>query len=395
MNNEEHKLESSTNEQAAKAPSQDSLDHNLLGTASSGERSADTASGQRKGFGFMASIIGLLLMIVVMVGGYFSWGFIQGQKNIFSEKIVGLEGRIGILGDELSSTKNTLRSTKEELARFQQALNGQVSDIAVIENQLASVSSKDHVDWLVNEAEYLIKLANQRLGFIQDLEGSVRLLKAADDILKELDDPNANPVRAILSDEINALSLMDNIDINGIFFRISSLSDEVDALSQVPDLPEFKEEKNSKTESVKNEWLAGFEQIIIALTPVKRSADEISPLLQEDKILFAKQNIKLMLSSSQLALLKKDEGSYRHLLKQSREQIEKIFSVNEYGVKKLISQIESLENIKINVGTPDISTSLSAIREYKLFRQKRNYDVRKLMSQKIIGNEQQVNSERK
>ncbi|TBR36406.1 hypothetical protein CBF23_015170, partial [Marinomonas agarivorans] len=83
---------------------------------------------------------------------------------------------------QITSQLNDLDSLNQNTTRFD-------FDIQVLKEKLKRLENTTKEDWKLAEAEYLIRLANQRLLMEKDVIGAKNMLLNAVDILEQLDDP--------------------------------------------------------------------------------------------------------------------------------------------------------------------------------------------------------------
>jgi uroporphyrin-3 C-methyltransferase len=97
--------------------------------------------------------------------------------------------------------------------------------------------------------------------------------------------------------------------------------------------------------------------------------DEI-PLLPPDQEFFLRENLKLRLLSARLALLSRDENSYRQELKTAQLWTARYFDGKAIQGARMLAELNKLASSNIIVKLPDISPSLQAVRNYRLTREK-------------------------
>src|SRR5690606_5363670 len=101
--------------------------------------------------------------------------------------------------DSIASLRNEINSETERVAAKLQQLETQVSESQLRLNnhqeRLQALSTTTREDWLLAEAEYLLRLANQRILTERQTANALSLMVTADDILKEIDDPDLFVVR--------------------------------------------------------------------------------------------------------------------------------------------------------------------------------------------------------
>src|SRR5690606_7146314 len=79
----------------------------------------------------------------------------------------------------------------------------------------------------LTEAESLLRLAQQRLVLARDTAAAIDLFRAADELLRTIEDPAAFGVRETLAREVAALQALPIIDVPGIFARLGAQSERV------------------------------------------------------------------------------------------------------------------------------------------------------------------------
>src|SRR5690554_6547046 len=98
--------------------------------------------------------------------------------------------------------------------------------------ELLEAGNRTRTDWLLAEAEYLLRIANQRLLIEKDIKGALSALESADEVLSESDDIGVFPVRQQLAREVLSLRGIQGVDRTGMYLKldaaIASLHDLTD-----------------------------------------------------------------------------------------------------------------------------------------------------------------------
>ncbi|MBY0431377.1 MAG: uroporphyrinogen-III C-methyltransferase, partial [Rhodospirillales bacterium] len=81
---------------------------------------------------------------------------------------------------------------------------------------------------------------------------------------------------------------------------------------------------------------------------------------------FLRENLRLRLLNARLALLSRDQWTYRKELKQAQDWIERYFDQREKSVQAAQTAIRQLSQAEINIALPNLNESLSAIKNFKL-----------------------------
>ena len=165
----------------------------------------------------------ILLLAALAMGGY--WMYTQRDQgdellqliNRQQQTVTALEA---MLREERMQRVKQSAVLEETTNHLQLRLNSQ-------SNRLRELSTTTRNDWLLAEAEYLMRLANQRLVTERSTKNPVALLNTADEILRDLDEVDLFPVRKSLAEDITVLQMVVDVDREGLFLRLGALSDQL------------------------------------------------------------------------------------------------------------------------------------------------------------------------
>ena len=160
----------------------------------------------------------------VWIGRKVSNGVSINWKNKTGGQQAKLQGQLQALEQDirkqlktgLDAANSASTNQSASLQQFSQQLNAQ-------NKQIAAFSANDHESWLRAEAQYLLRLANQRVVMARDTDSALALLDSADGILRQLDDVSLHDVRAAVAAEQAALRAVPKVDVEGIYLRLSAL----------------------------------------------------------------------------------------------------------------------------------------------------------------------------
>ena len=154
----------------------------------------------------------LLLIIILFAlagaAGFFGW---QQQQAATAETAV-LTDRLNTALQKIEASnarETTLMQRAEALNTASQNLAAQVAHNT---ERLGKLPGAERQDWLLAEAEYLLRLASQRLELERDWEGAISMLTAADNVIIETRNPRFDKVRAQIARELMALRAVPAVD---------------------------------------------------------------------------------------------------------------------------------------------------------------------------------------
>jgi uroporphyrin-3 C-methyltransferase len=94
------------------------------------------------------------------------------------------------------------------------------------------------------------------------------------------------------------------------------------------------------------------------------------PLLSPSQAFFMRENLKLRLLNARLALLARDQNVFRADLNLATTWVQRYFDVRSRPATAALANLKQLGASGISIDLPNISESLTAVRNYKVSREK-------------------------
>jgi uroporphyrin-3 C-methyltransferase len=94
------------------------------------------------------------------------------------------------------------------------------------------------------------------------------------------------------------------------------------------------------------------------------------PLLTPTQSYFLRENLKLRLLGARLALLARDEKSFRSDLGAARDWLARYYDTRDKTVANAVAAVRQLHDSQIGIELPDVAASLDAVRNYRLTRER-------------------------
>ena len=328
-------------------------------------------------------MLALVIAIAAALGSAYVWQLGQQQQLRYTAELEVLKQQLS----QPNKYETDLRKTFEQQQALNEAGEKQISErINVLhlmmneqQKRLQTLATTDRGDWLLAEAEYLMKLANQRLLMGKELEGAAELLAAADDILRDFDDAALNAVRKILADEITALKFAARVDVEGLYLRLGAMAEQLNkmslfkiaAVNTVGSIDMASEIQSEASQSVEDNWQQridrSYEQAKRKLgqyIQIKRREQSFKPLLVPEEEAAIRYSIQLMFEQAQLALLAGKQKLYDQSLAKSKKWVNDYFGINEAQLAEFNVLIATLEAQQVSIDLPDISASSRALKTY-------------------------------
>ncbi len=317
----------------------------------------------------------IALTVFVLV---FVWQWLDGHYQI-NQMQQELAKRLAEM-DGTNKANQTLLTQNQEVVR---ELGGKLSLLeskyAEAQNQRAALealyqemsSSRDQT--ALADVEQTLMIAGQQLQLSANIKAALIAMQHADNRLQRLDRPALSGLRKSIGQDIDKLRALPSIDIAGINLRIDNLVAAVDTLPLAQDIRKQSEQPLPASlveESAWKKFWREFWQETKQLIRIENTDKRELPLLSPTQTFFLRENLKIRLLSSRLALLSRDELSFKRDLKTAQEWISSYFDIRSKEGSSALLALQKLSASNINIDLPDISASLEAVRNFRISHEK-------------------------
>ncbi|MEY2633500.1 MAG: hypothetical protein RIR00_2154 [Pseudomonadota bacterium] len=278
-------------------------------------------------------------------------------------------------------TRNIARHTQEQANGMQTrlaALDARVSDsqgqTAALESLYQELArSKD--DAILAEVEQGINLAAQQLQLAGNVQVAILALQSAENRLSRIDRPQFIALRKTLNRDLDRLRSTPYVDIPGMSLRLENLIISLDSLPlAVDERPRPADDVPAELAGSSAWWKQLGENLWLEVRNLIRIQrfDRSDPiLLAPGQAFFLRENVKLRLLNARLALLSRDQWTFRNELKLCQEWLERHFDVREKPVQQAQSMLRQLSGTEIVIELPTLNDSLQALRNFRPVKEKR------------------------
>ena len=270
--------------------------------------------------------------------------------------------------DELLATLADRQSLEALRTSLETRIAALASITASVEQRLEAEPTQRVVqEWLWTEAEYLLRLANQKLTLQGDADSALLILSTVDEMLRDSGDATVLGVRDALAGEMLALRNLEYVDVPGLYVRMNNLLPLIDQLSLRNTLVQNYSDQLAAQQGATLSADTGFGVRALALLGsifVWQEWD-VAPeaLLPPQQEATLKQNLRLMLEQAQLALLMAEQEVYRSSLEKGRDWMTRYFAIDAGAGRTLGQELESLAAATVATSRPDISGSLALLQQ--------------------------------
>lgn len=338
-------------------------------------QASGSRSTARRGSGPVAVFALVVALLALVAAAYLGYREFQQGQRLFDSSL-----QLAAARQRADDQQQQLQALQHQLDQQQQAhqqardqftaqFEAFTEQLASQQQRLHTLSTTDRSDWLLAEAEYLMRLASQRLLMGEDATGAEVLLGAADDILVELDDSALFAVRKALAEDRAALRAAGRTDIEGLYLKVAAAATQGDQLRLFA-LPEFKPQAAAASQPAttpESGWRSG---LLAAWEKLKgyvrftRRDNIYQPILAPEYEAAVRQNLRLAFEQAQLAVLASNQALFNNSLEKARYWITTFYTVDERASAALLTTIEALRAQPVQIELPDISGSLNALKYY-------------------------------
>jgi len=323
---------------------------------------------------WVISIIALICVAVLALWNLQQWNGQQASLQTLKslqQDTVQLEN---LYGDRGNQQGQRLQSLEEKLTSQRELIATQQRQIDHNARELLEAGNRTRTDWLLAEAEYLLRIANQRLLIEKDIGGALSALEAADEVLTESDDIGVYPVRQQLAREVLALKGIASVDRTGLYLTLEAAIDSVHQLTdqaliskQAPGFVGDSQSDDAPPAGGEPSMLAKawqtFKSTLMQVVVVRRLDESVKPLLSPDQSAYARLNLQLMLEETEMAVLRGNQPVYERALAKAQAAVADWYDSSNPRVSALSNTLDELTTNNVAPDLPDISQSLDLLKQ--------------------------------
>lgn len=342
---------------------------------------------------------GTLLFVVILVGAAvfllqelrskqegLGSGLDKGDRQMqeLLHQISGLQTELAAVHSQLATVQSQVgtedskfeREIGEQGAAFSEKLENVRSDLGESIQHIQRQINQTRGDLMVADAEYLLSVANQKLHLVGDIKAVLAMMTAADQRLHDSGDPAVFKVREALAEEIAVLKELTPPDIVGASAKLLALENKVKELPLfLPHAEGAKEEHQPAPESKPAEkegkggnLLDSALKDLQGLVTVRHTDRPVQAILLPEQAAALRQVLLLKLEMSRAALLRGDEALYKSNLESAHDWLTENFDHDAALTKDVAEEIRRLQELQIHIPFPDISKSLTLLRNIEKLR---------------------------
>lgn len=320
------------------------------------------------------AILSLLIALIAVAGVvYLYFWHIEQQNNLVSQlqqvKNETIKGNKLAQTKMLQSLKQQEQALAEQFSTSAQSMKEETKEnIEKLNLMVEKFSQNQPTDWLVHEAEYLVRVAARTLWLEKDTSAAIGLLQDADARIAELNDPEILPIRQLIYQDIEALRLAPKLETEQAILSLMALSEQVQSLPLVTlvvpqetaneDRYTLSEDLSDWRENLAKTW----DKFLNTFVVVHSRVGELEPILPAEQRENLKESLTLKLQIAQWAASKGKQALFIQSLNDAELWLTRYFDVNDEKNIAFLDSLQSVKNKVIIVEDELKLTSLKAIR---------------------------------
>jgi uroporphyrin-III C-methyltransferase len=342
--------------------------------------STDTAPKSAKPARGWALLLAPVAFVAALIGIAVAAGaFWESRTNVGElQQVVGakLAEQGNALKDSSIRNEQMLRDLREAQNRVAQ-LEGKLGEIQgqrVALEEMYRELARAPDDWLLAEVEQTLNIASRELTLAGNVRAALIALQTADQRLARADKLQVVQLRRAITQDMERLKAVPIVDTQGVSVKLDTLMSQTATLPlMLPDTLSAAE-REAKPANDGDNMLVRFSKDLWfemkQLVRIRKLEGNDIALLSPQQSYFVRENLKLRLLSARTALIARDEANYKEDLKLAREMMAKYFDPKAKVNVNAIAMLKQLAESPVSIATPDITTSLTAIRAARAARER-------------------------
>ncbi|EGR3977792.1 heme biosynthesis operon protein HemX [Vibrio cholerae] len=301
------------------------------------------------------------LLLVLALGAGFAYVH-QQQKSEFNNQLQAVRAELkqtrDALNAQLEQTVSKATSQATEIThRAETVLEQQQKSIESLQLAVADIKGRRPNDWLLAEADYLVKLAGRKLFLEHDVETATQLMESADQRIAALNDPSLTPLRKAMANDITTLKNIPLIDRDGLVLRLISLQQQIDSLPLANAiLPADQPQISQAVSENIDDWQTNLKNSLKAFADnfiTFRSRDgNVIPLLSPTQHFYLRENLQAKLETAIKGVYTEQQTLYRTALDTAAQWSTSFFNPDDKAVQSFNAALAQLAEQQVQVEYP-------------------------------------------
>ncbi|MEJ2630254.1 MAG: uroporphyrinogen-III C-methyltransferase [Acidihalobacter sp.] len=312
------------------------------------------------------SLIAVLLVGGGLGAGYWGWQQLRQQSATNNQSIDNLNTQLKALQVNIGAqaSQHAVDALQKQLAALEQQVKSQTQTLDTLNRAVErgrTLAQRNQRGWSLAEVEYLMRIARYRLDLMHDYPGSIAALKAADQQLAALADPNLLPVRQALAKEIGDLRDFKKPDRVGIMLELAQLGDHLKGLPPAQPALGGKSVETAHA-NPRSGWRGLLDSVWASISKhitIRHYDQPVQSAPGAESLLYMNQVLRLRLEAARVAVMRGNNTDYHSELKAALDWLDAHYAPQAAASTR--QQLQSLQARDIAPTPPDISASLTLL----------------------------------
>lgn len=260
------------------------------------------------------------------------------------------------LSEDKQTVASQLKQTTQQLVKIQDSEKLTAAQLETVQLAIANLKMRNPNEWMLAEAEYLIRIAGRKIALEQDIDTSLALLSSASRRLTQLNDPSLLPLRKVIEQDITTLTKLPRIDHDGLALKLAIQAQEVDNLVLAgftrPDVVKTDSTLSSNSADWKANLAKSWKSFSDNFITIRRQDNSVDALLSPQTAWYLTENLKTQLLQAELAVYRQDQAKFKLSLKTAKTWIKRYYDVNQPATKTMLVSLEALSKATITTAYP-------------------------------------------
>jgi uroporphyrin-3 C-methyltransferase len=323
---------------------------------------------RRPGIALLAGGAGVLILLLLWAHSYNRINGLQAalvrelaQANDFGKESRALAGQAQQSVRDLDFKLGMLESRLSETQNQRLALEALYLEL-----------SRSRDERVLAEVEQILLAGSQQLQLAGNLKAALIALESADSRLQRADSAQFTGLRRAIARDVERLKSAPFVDVVGMSVRLDTLAHQVDGMALAmyerpvePAAPAAPPRDSVMVRFAREAW-----QDLRDLIRIQRVESEEVPLVAPSQQFFLRENLRLRLLSARIALLARDETSFRADLRSSQDWLKRYFDARDKQVGGALTALKQLSDMQVSIELPSALESVDAVRNQKLVRER-------------------------
>lgn len=307
------------------------------------------------------------------------------KGNAVNAETAALARDVADQSKELQIKVGVLESRQSEAQSQQVALEQLYKDL-----------SQNRDEWALSEIEQVLATASQQLQLAGNVQGALIALQNADRAVSSSNAPQFLTIRRAIAADIDRLKALPAVDLAGVALRLDNVIVQVETLPMLADekpllpvapvrttrrleaaaaaapaknaAPAVPPESLGVGQRLLQTWSMWSQEMwddVRQLIRVRSVDDPEALMLSPSESFFVRENLKLRLLNARLALLSRNEATFRDDLATAQTMLAKYFDTRARTTQSAQAALRQVQANDLTIELPTLAESLGAVRNYK------------------------------